>query len=177
MTQWNVISKEKKKQEAIARRRQSIYQQGKEDTRWLNKTSAMQPNSVQVPAPDGTFYATTDLKDTFDAITKYWRNIWHRNVDTEEFNRLKQGQLTRPAGQPMDSDWRLQPIVKIQVLLVVMVGDVLKCAGGLRRPGVFCWNYGMIGARAMNFRTLGNIVVWLCFRRMVCNMDQSRSLQ
>lgn len=105
-----MISKEKKKQEAIARRRQSIYQQGKEDTRWLNKTSAMQPNSVQVPAPDGTFYATTDLKDTFDAITKYWRNIWHRNVDTEELNRLKQGQLTRPAGQPMDSDWRLQPI-------------------------------------------------------------------
>ena len=102
--------KREKKQEAIARRRQSIYQQGKEDTQWLNKTSAMQPNSVQVPAPDGTFYATTDLKDTFDAITKYWRNIWHRNVDTEELNRLKQGQLTRPAGQPMDSDWRLQPI-------------------------------------------------------------------
>ena len=68
-------------------------------------------------------------------------------------------------------------LVKIQVLLVVMVGDVLKCGGGLRRPGVFSWNYGMIGARAMNFRTLGNIVVWLCFRRMICNMDQSRSLQ
>eukprot|EP00435_Cladocopium_sp_Y103_P064840 s46_g26.t1 len=100
----------REKQEAVARWRQGIYQQGKEATKWLNRHSTVQPNSVQVPAPAGGFRATTDLKDTFDAITDYWRQIWHRNVDTEELDRLKSGRLTRPEGQPMDSDWRLQPI-------------------------------------------------------------------
>lgn len=73
-----------------------------------NTSSASQLSAS--PCARWNFYATPDLKDTFDAIAKYWRNIWHRNVGTEELNRPKQGQLTRPAGQPMDFDRRLQPI-------------------------------------------------------------------
>ncbi|CAE7238350.1 Pol [Symbiodinium sp. CCMP2592] len=92
----------------LAQWRRRMAQGGKAATQWLKRQVACAPTTLRQLQADGQTHRTCSVAETFDAMRTFWRRIWHRRDVPEELQRLREGRLSRPAGEAMRGDWRLE---------------------------------------------------------------------
>ncbi|CAE7658292.1 unnamed protein product [Symbiodinium sp. CCMP2592] len=88
--------------------RRRMAQGGRAATQWLKSQVARAPTALRRQEVNGHVHRTRSVAESFEAMRAFWRRIWHRKGIPEELRRLREGSLSRPAGEAMQGDWRLE---------------------------------------------------------------------
>ncbi|CAE7224148.1 unnamed protein product [Symbiodinium natans] len=88
-----------------------LSQGGSEATRWLKAQTTVAPHTLLVKPSEAGLQPriAASTAEFFRELRAFWGEIWDRADLPEELQRLREGQLSRPHGAPIEGDWRISP--------------------------------------------------------------------